>query len=265
MELQVPDQHRIVTQKIMSKKALVILVILILISIFAFYSLNKDESVGGLKNENLEKSSSLNFDFNRPKKSAHYETNTPAHASVLAASPINIVIDFNFDLAPPSSISIKKDGVEYSVGETVIDSNKLVLRKNFDADAPNGLYKVDYNACWPDRSCHQGYFEFAIDRDTAVPFQDMRNKSEITIRMSEIKFLPKDLIVSPNTKVIWVNDDDTIHYVNTDSHPAHTYFEKQNSKALNKGELHSVVFSKIGAYPYHCSAHTEMTGNIIVQ
>jgi plastocyanin len=209
--------------------------------------------------------SSVQFSFSTPKKSAHYETNTPEHGSVLAAPPINIVINFNFDLAPPSSMSITKDGKEYGVGNLVIDTNKLSMRRNFDSTAPDGLYKVAYNACWPDRSCHDGHFEFAIDRTKASNYEDMTGRKEITVKMSEVSFKPMDIKVSAGTKVTWINDENVEHYINTDSHPAHTYYPDQNSRALKLGESYSVTFSKAGIYPYHCSAHeSTMRGNIIV-
>lgn len=203
--------------------------------------------------------------FGNAKKSAHYETNTPAHGEILAAPPVNIVIDFNFDLAPPSAISITKDSKEYGQGETVIDNNKLAMRRSFMADAPDGKYMVTYKACWPDKSCHDGNFEFAVDRTKASSYENMQGKSEVTIRMSEIMFAPKNIVISPGTKVTWINDEDTEHYVNTDSHPAHTYYPEQNSRSLAKGASYSTMFDKPGAYPYHCSAHADtMIGNIIV-
>lgn len=213
----------------------------------------------------MEGNDALEVKFNKAKKSAHYETNTPAHGAVLAAPPVNVVIDFNFDLAAPSAISIKKDGKEYGQGNTIIDSNKLSMRRNFAADAPDGKYTVNYNACWPDQSCHDGNFEFTIDRTRASSYENMQGKSEVTIRMSEIMFTPKNIVISKGTKVTWINDEDAEHYVNTDSHPAHTYYPEQNSRSLAKGATYSVIFEKPGAYPYHCSAHAEsMVGNIVV-
>jgi plastocyanin len=93
----------------------------------------------------------------------------------------------------------------------------------------------------------------------------MRNQATVTIKMSEIMFKPKDVLISTGTKVTWVNDDDTIHYVNTDAHPGHTQVLDLNSKALNQGDSFNYTFSKTGAYAYHCSAHAaDMRANIIV-
>ena len=206
--------------------------------------------------------------FERPKKSAHWESNTPEHGSTLADAPINIVIDFNFDLTPPSIISVTSasDGKDYAVGETAIDKNGLVLRRSFDHGAPDGLYSVKYTACWSATSCHEGNFQFAIDRKLKATYLDMRNKSEVGIKLSQISFKPANILISPGTKVTWTNDDPVAHTVNTDSHPGHTYFLNQNSRLLKKGESYSTLFEQAGAYPYHCSPHAEsMKGTIIVE
>lgn len=206
------------------------------------------------------------YTFTNPKKSAHYEANVPEHSAVLAGVPVNVVINFNFDLSKPSKIEILKDNVDYGSGETVIDENKLSMRRKIKRDAPDGLYSVKYNACWPDGSCHDGNFQFAIDQGQASQFSDQTSKKEVTIKMSQIKFVPQNVRVSKGTKVIWVNDDLAEHYVNTDPHPGHNYYPSQNSKLLKKGESYTLTFDQTGIYPYHCSAHySSMMGSLLVE
>lgn len=216
------------------------------------------------------------YKFEIPKKSAHYESNTPAHGEVLAAAPINVVIDFNFDLGKGSEILVYADNVinprtgttapdEVTTGETIIDPNKLSMRRSISPDAADRRYKVDYKACWPDGSCHDGYFQFAIDRSKAASYADWTGKKEVTVNLKDVAFVPQNIRVSAGTKISWVNDDLEAHYVNSDSHPAHSYYPTQNSKALNKGDRFSLTFDTPGIYPYHCSAHTSMTGSIIVE
>ena len=103
------------------------------------------------------------FIFSDPKKSAHYVTNQPTHGSILATVPSEVSILFNFTLSPSSTITIQKDGQEYGVGLTTVSSDKLRLTKILDSAAPNGLYTVNYSACWPDGSCHTGSFQFALN------------------------------------------------------------------------------------------------------
>jgi plastocyanin len=241
--------------------------IVVVVIIGAVVLLKKDTSEVVSNNTTIgDTAEAQRFTFDVPKKSAHYESNTPKHGSVLAAPPINIVIDFNFDLAKPSNISIIHNEKEYGAGETTIDVNKLSMRRNLSSDTPNGLYKVIYKACWPDGSCHDGRFEFAIERGEAAAYENMLGKNEITIRMSEIMFKPRNVKISPGTTVTWINDEDVDHYVNTETHPAHTYFSPQNSRAIKKGESFKTIFNIPGIYPYHCSAHADvMMGNILVE
>lgn len=242
------------------------LVILLASGAFFFFSRQQSSPLETTTSIPKEPTSNQQYVFENPKKSAHYESNTPSHGAILAGVPINVVIDFNFDLAKPSEIKIISNNQDYGVSETIIDQNKLAMRRNMDPNSPDGLYKVMYNACWPDGSCHDGSFQFVIDRSLSTGFSDMTNQKEITIKMSEIKFKPMDIKISKGTKVTWVNNDSVEHFINTDSHPAHTYYLKQNSKALKTGDTYSLTFDTPGIYPYHCSAHADnMVGNILVE
>lgn len=208
--------------------------------------------------------------FATPVKSPHWVSNTPQHASTFAAVPINVVIDVDFDLAPPSQISIVKDNKDYGVGQTTIDKNKLAMRRDMDKSAPDGIYTVNYEACWPDESCHDGSFQFAIDRRLADEFEDHRGRPDIPpdigISIENGAFVPKKIRIRKNTRVIWKNNDTVDHYINTDPHPAHTYYPAQNSKLIKPGEAFEVVISAVGEFPYHCSAHADtMTGSLLVE
>jgi plastocyanin len=247
---------------------IILVVLLVALAGAGWYVMQKDDqpTTNTTTNTTPPPASSANEEnFANPKKSAHFETSTPTHGSTLADVPADVVIDFNFDLADNSTIKITKDGKDYGSGNTAVDSNKLSLRRQMDKNAPNGLYTVEYNACWPDRTCHDGHHQFVINRDLQSSYEDMRNQTSLTIKMSEIMFKPKNVLVSAGTKVTWVNDDAEIHYVNTDSHPAHTQVLDLNSKALNKGDSFSYTFTKTGAYTYHCSAHeADMKASIVV-
>ena len=245
---------------------LITLLIVAAIAFVGWYAFIRDNEVAAPTNTSQSTTNNGQAaSFATPKKSAHFETSTPAHRSTLAAVPADVVIDFNFDLADNSSIKITKDGKDYGVGDKTIDSNKLAMRRSMDKNAPDGIYTVEYNACWPDGSCHDGRHQFAIDSKLQASYEDVRNKDSVTIKLSDIKFQPTNILISTGTKVTWVNDDDEHHFVNTDSHPAHTHILGLNSKSLSKGDSFSFTFAKTGAYPYHCSAHAaNMTANIVV-
>lgn len=102
------------------------------------------------------------FDFAQAKKSAHYVSNAPANEAILSSPPAEVTINFNFDLASNSTISVKKDGQEVSTGSIRISADKQTLSKSVNATGGSGLYTVSYNACWPDGSCHDGQFQFGV-------------------------------------------------------------------------------------------------------
>ncbi|MBI4079374.1 MAG: copper resistance protein CopC [Candidatus Levybacteria bacterium] len=243
-------------------------VILVGLGAIVFWNVQQAPKASQTKNTTVVRSPAegTQASFDQPKKSAHYESNTPQHGAVLAGVPINVVIDFNFDLSEGSRISIINSGKEYGTTDTSIDENMLTMRRSVDLNSPEGLYTVIYNACWPDGSCHDGNFQFVVDRTKADTLTDMRGQREIFVSLADITLKPQNVRILKGTKVTWRNDDTVVHYVNTDSHPAHTYFLTQNSKALQKGDAYSVQFDTPGIYTYHCSAHANsMVGTILVE
>jgi len=126
-------------------------------------SINNETTATNQSSEPPTQDAPLSFDFAQPKKSAHYVSNTPEHGDVLGSLPQEVVVTFNFDLSNKSTISVTKDGKEVSTGSVTIDSDKLVMRKKVVQDSGTGLYTVNYNACWPDGSCHDGQFQFGVE------------------------------------------------------------------------------------------------------
>jgi plastocyanin/methionine-rich copper-binding protein CopC len=200
------------------------------------------------------------------KKSPHFLDSTPLHDEIYTAQPINVTINFDFDLAEGSDISVTDaSGKEYTTGVVLIEDNKTALKKNLVSDMPAGTYMVNYTACWPDGSCHEGRFSFKINPAGIGEYRDMRSAGEVTIDMLNTSFVQNKVIVSPGTRVIWKNMDSVGHFVNTETHPEHTYFPQQNSRELAKDQTYAVVFTVAGQYNYHCSAHAStMLGSIIV-
>ncbi len=71
-------------------------------------------------------------------------------------------------------------------------------------------------------------------------------------------FSPKTLTVKVGTKIIWTNDDPSIHTVTADSGAF-------GSGSLPPGGTFSFTFTKAGTYSYHCKIHASMKATIIVQ
>ena len=213
---------------------------------------------------NIADAQTADVQFSPPKEARQLTNNTPLHGAMLSGVPINVVVDFNYDRGPGSKISIMKDGKDYGVGDTKIDDNKLAIRRDMRPDAPDGIYTVKYTSCQLNGSCDDGTFQFALDRSKAGAFTDLRGQKEVTIDIKNYAFNPRNVTVGKGTKVTWKNEDDDTHFVNTNPHPEHTYYRAMNSKALEKGDTFALTFDKPGIYPYHCSAHTSMTGSLLV-
>ncbi|MGH7775494.1 MAG: cupredoxin domain-containing protein [Candidatus Binatia bacterium] len=84
--------------------------------------------------------------------------------------------------------------------------------------------------------------------------------STVTIRL--FQFQPSQLEVKTDTTVTWVNQDDITHPVTsgTPDRPDGRF----NYRLSGKGSTFSFTFSEPGTYPYFCSRHQSMQGQIRV-
>ena len=78
------------------------------------------------------------------------------------------------------------------------------------------------------------------------------------VKIDNFSFGPQTVTVPVGGTVTWTNRDETPHtVVSTDG-----VFK---SKVRDTDEKFSYTFTKAGKYPYYCSVHPKMTGQIIVQ
>jgi plastocyanin len=90
---------------------------------------------------------------------------------------------------------------------------------------------------------------------TANFAQSSTATAEVTI--DNFSFRPQTLTVAVGTTVNWTNRDDIPHTVVSDN----GVFK---SKARDTDEKFSYTFDQAGTYPYHCSIHPKMTGQVVV-
>ena len=82
----------------------------------------------------------------------------------------------------------------------------------------------------------------------------------VQVKIDNFSFAPAALVVSAGTTVTWVNHDDIPHtVVSTDNDKTF------KSKVLDTDEKFSFTFAKPGRYPYFCSVHPKMTGEVVVK
>ncbi|HVT15325.1 MAG TPA: cupredoxin family copper-binding protein [Thermoanaerobaculia bacterium] len=82
--------------------------------------------------------------------------------------------------------------------------------------------------------------------------------SGVEVRIDNFTFAPRAVKVSVGTTVTWVNRDDIPHTVVSEA-------KAFKSKVLDTDEAFSYAFTKVGRYPYFCSLHPKMTGEVVVQ
>lgn len=216
------------------------------------------------------------------QKAPHFVDSTPVQGQVFAYGTNVVVVNFDRELLP---FAVVPDGIGISSGifvtdptgqsivkdrEPVIDGSRITLRANLASTGFVGTYHVAYDACFTEpegNRCYRGAFTYTVDPALATRYVDRTGQTEVTVHMSALAFDAPSIRVSRGTTVVWVNDEDVEHFVNTDPHPSHTLFPIQNSLGLKKGETFKTTFTAVGEYPYHCSAHVPqgMVGAVLVE
>ena len=78
------------------------------------------------------------------------------------------------------------------------------------------------------------------------------------VKIDNFSFGPATITVPVGATVTWTNRDDIPHtVVSTDG-----VFK---SKVRDTDETFSYTFAKAGTYPYYCSVHPKMTGQVVVR
>jgi len=91
-----------------------------------------------------------------------------------------------------------------------------------------------------------------------VRANDQPSAAAAAVKIDNFVFGPQAITVPVGTTVTWTNSDDIPHTaVSTDG-----VFK---SKVMDTDEKFSYTFTQAGTYPYYCSVHPKMTGQIVVK
>jgi len=92
----------------------------------------------------------------------------------------------------------------------------------------------------------------------SVTANDQPSTTTAEVKIDNFSFGPQSITVPVGATVTWTNRDDIPHtVVSTDG-----VFK---SKVRDTDEQFSFTFTKAGTYPYYCSVHPRMTGQVLVQ
>ncbi len=196
------------------------------------------------------------------KKSPYHSSNVPTEGSILSEPPINVVVSFNLHLSSKSEIKVLRDGKDFSYGKTHLDQDKLSMWRLMDNQAGDGLYRVEYKACWEiDETCSYGSFLFEIRRTIDGNYKDLTGQAKVIVNMENLRLHPEDIVISRGTYVKWINNDSVPHLVSVGANSTLNF----NSHEILPGEEHSFVFTQLGEYSYYCGFNPDsMAGSIVV-
>ena len=98
----------------------------------------------------------------------NFDSSYPTHGEVLKKAPDRIDINFKLELQEGSTFSVLRDGAPVSIGEIVISQDPWLLALSMGASlergsSDEGVYRVDFLACWADGSCNEGALAFTVD------------------------------------------------------------------------------------------------------
>src|SRR6266849_6682860 len=103
-----------------------------------------------------------------------------------------------------------------------------------------------------------GFGGFVTRQSSFAASAQEKAATSADVKIVNFSFGPATLSVTVGTTVTWTNRDDIPHtVVSTD--------KVFKSKVLDTDEKFSYTFTKAGTYPYFCSIHPKMTGQVVVQ
>lgn len=87
---------------------------------------------------------------------------------------------------------------------------------------------------------------------------------EITIKLSNNGFEPKEVNIEVGTAVRWVNISSAKQTVNSDNYPTNQLNKELNFGVFSSGSSVVYIFQKTGEYGYHNQFKPDQKGKIIV-
>jgi plastocyanin len=91
-----------------------------------------------------------------------------------------------------------------------------------------------------------------------VTAADQPSAASADVKIDNFSFGPQTITVPVGATVTWTNHDDIPHTsVSTDG-----VFK---SKVMDTDDKFAYTFTKPGTYPYYCTIHPKMTGQIVVK
>jgi hypothetical protein len=180
---------------------------------------------------------------------------TPESISVYQgnSSSFNLNLTSLRDFESKIMVGIKEapDGVEISMENDKVqlsNEKNLILKMNVkvDSKAPAGLYDIVIEA-------NGNGLLHSVDLKLNII-----GTGQIIVIIQDFWYFPNNLTVRTGSEIIWINRDLVGHTATADNGEFDTNMLQQNQASL------SIVFDKVGVYPWFCVPHPQMVGAVKV-
>jgi plastocyanin len=92
----------------------------------------------------------------------------------------------------------------------------------------------------------------------APPPAAAAGRDTVTADIADFMFRPGRLVVTPGTTIIWTNAGQVAHTVTAED-------GSFDSGLIESGQRRALLFSQPGTFPFHCTPHPFMRGEVVVR
>lgn len=214
---------------------------------------------------NINQNQNVNQDFKGEQRVSSFEKSLPNHAQTVPAAPMYVVVQTKGTAANESTVTVNRDNQDFGTGSTIVESEGRVLRRAVVANAPEGIYTVNYRICGTDANCQNGNYQFKINKNSTEGFQDLTNRQNVTINITaDGKLNPEKVIVSKGTKITWQNNDNSSHQLVPGVVGAEKLYPNL-VRTVNANSSFSLNASLLGWANYFIKDGDTVTGEVIVR
>lgn len=189
----------------------------------------------------------------------------PSHGEVVPALPANVVVYAKEKQGTNSTIKIENGGTEYGEGNTRIESNGQIIRRDIRDSAPEGIYRVTYRLCESGSQCREGSYEFEVDMDSDDGYVDRTNQRQVEITINEDGLSPKNVTISSGTRLTWRNRSNDSYILYPGKEEFKDVLGTINSGQIRENSTYSLTVRERGYFVYFAENGENLEGKVIVK
>lgn len=132
--------------------------------------------------------------------------------------------------------------------------------------AAGGWYFMNNQAATNTQTSDQTLVPQPMTQDEEVPSTDSSEVTQaVKVAITSSGFSPKEITVKAGGTVMWTNNDNVEHTVNSAVHPTHQVYPPLNIGNIPQGGSKSLIFPDKGTYIYHDHLNPSLFGTVTVE